>query len=206
MPRRQLTNEERELSKKRRLEKERERQRARRLNPEFRAKERARNTVAKRLSRAKSITNTSIKNWIYNTNSRQKCLITPIIKEQQEDLVELNSLKKEQERERKRLRRLDPNYRTRERARNTALKRISRQKMYSIQEYSTLSEAVSDSDNTNCGVEINKVIDCECCGDPISSDHVCFSNILSVELSETDFSTDNFEKINNDSTSYHFTY
>lgn len=55
MPRRLLTDEQREQSRKRRLERDRERQRKRRLDPELRAIERGRNTVAKRLSRAKSL-------------------------------------------------------------------------------------------------------------------------------------------------------
>lgn len=55
MPRRQLTDEQREQSRIRRLERDRERQRKRRLDPELRAIERGRNTVAKRLSRAKGL-------------------------------------------------------------------------------------------------------------------------------------------------------
>jgi len=55
MPRRQLTDEQREQSRKRRLERDRERQRKRRLDPELRAIERGRNTVAKRLSRARGL-------------------------------------------------------------------------------------------------------------------------------------------------------
>lgn len=55
MPRRLLTEEQREQSRKRRLERDRERQRKRRLDPELRAIERRRNTVAKRLSRAKCL-------------------------------------------------------------------------------------------------------------------------------------------------------
>jgi len=55
MPRRQLTDEQREQSRKRRLERDRERQRKRRLDPVLRAIERGRNTVAKRLSRAKNL-------------------------------------------------------------------------------------------------------------------------------------------------------
>lgn len=53
MPRKQLTDEQREQSRKRRLERDRERQRKRRLDPVLRAIERGRNTIAKRLSRAK---------------------------------------------------------------------------------------------------------------------------------------------------------
>lgn len=55
MPRRQLTDEQREQSRKRRLERDRDRQRKRRLDPELRAIERGRNTVAKRISRAKGL-------------------------------------------------------------------------------------------------------------------------------------------------------
>lgn len=55
MPRRLLTKEQREQSRTSRLERERERQRRRRLDPEFRAIERARNTIAKRISRAKGL-------------------------------------------------------------------------------------------------------------------------------------------------------
>lgn len=55
MPRRPLTNEQREQSRKRRLERDRERQRKRRLDPELRAIERGKNTIAKRLSRAKGL-------------------------------------------------------------------------------------------------------------------------------------------------------
>lgn len=53
MPRRPLTDEQREQSRKHRLECDRERQRKRRLNPVLRAIEQGRNTVAKRVSRAK---------------------------------------------------------------------------------------------------------------------------------------------------------
>lgn len=53
MPRRPLTDEQREQSRKRRLERDRERQRKRRLDPELRAIERGKNTIAKRLSRSK---------------------------------------------------------------------------------------------------------------------------------------------------------
>lgn len=55
MPRKQLTDEQREQSRKRRLERDRERQRKRRLDPVLRAIERGRNTIAKRLSRAKCL-------------------------------------------------------------------------------------------------------------------------------------------------------
>lgn len=61
MPRRLLTDEQREQSRKRRLERDRERQRKKRLNPELRAIERGRNTVAKRLSRAKGLYGDNIK-------------------------------------------------------------------------------------------------------------------------------------------------
>lgn len=55
MPRKPLTDEQREQSRKRRLERDRERQRRRRLDPELRAIERGKNTIAKRLSRAKGL-------------------------------------------------------------------------------------------------------------------------------------------------------
>lgn len=60
MPRRPLTEEQREQSRKRRLERDRERQRKRRLDPELRAIERGKNTIAKRLSRARSLYNDNI--------------------------------------------------------------------------------------------------------------------------------------------------
>lgn len=37
-------------------------------------------------------------------------------------------------------------------------------------------------------------MNCECCGEPIESDHVCFSNILSVELHEIDVSSNSTTK------------
>lgn len=55
MPRKKLSDEQREQSRNRRLERDRERKRKRRLDPELRAIERGKNTVAKRLSRAKSL-------------------------------------------------------------------------------------------------------------------------------------------------------
>jgi hypothetical protein len=55
MPRRPLTDEQREQSRKRRLERDRERQRKRRLDPVLRAIERGKNTIAKRLSRSKGL-------------------------------------------------------------------------------------------------------------------------------------------------------
>lgn len=67
MPRRQLTDEQRELSKKRRLERDRERQRKRRSDPELRAIEREKNTIAKRMSRAKFSYDNS-NNILYSTN------------------------------------------------------------------------------------------------------------------------------------------
>lgn len=42
-----------------------------------------------------------------------------------------------------------------------------------------------------------QVDNCECCGEPIESDHVCFSNILSVELHEIDVSNSTIKKIDN---------
>lgn len=43
------------------------------------------------------------------------------------------------------------------------------------------------------------MVNCECCGEPIESDHVCFSNILSVDFYEADVSNSNLEKVTNDS-------
>lgn len=61
MPRKLLTDEQREQSKQRRLERDRERQRIRRLDPQLRAIERGKNTVAKRLSRAKGLYDDNIR-------------------------------------------------------------------------------------------------------------------------------------------------
>lgn len=167
MPRRPLTDEQREQSRKHRLERDRERQRKRRLDPVLRAIERGRNTVAKRLSRAKGLYYDNIDMLKANIGSNK---ITSIIDEKEvEDLEEHNRLKKQKEKERQRKRRMDPEFRAKERERNKILKRISRQKRYYSQE----------------------VLNCECCGEPGESDHVCFSNILSVELHEIDVSSDN---------------
>jgi len=65
MPRRPLTDEQREQSRKRRLERDRERQRKRRLDPELRAIERGKNTIAKRLSRSKVLYGDNI-NTLYS--------------------------------------------------------------------------------------------------------------------------------------------
>jgi hypothetical protein len=62
MSRKLLTDEQREQSRKRRLECDRERQRRRRLDPESRAIERGKNTIAKRLSRAKGLYEDKINN------------------------------------------------------------------------------------------------------------------------------------------------
>lgn len=72
MPRKQLTNEQREQSRTRRLERERERQRKRRLDPEFRAIEQARNTIAKRLSRAKDLYENNIDRLLLEANNENK--------------------------------------------------------------------------------------------------------------------------------------
>lgn len=76
MPRRLLTEEQREQSKKRRLERDRERQRKRRSDPELRAIEREKNTIAKRMSRAKySFDNSN--NILYSANI-DSCKIVPL--------------------------------------------------------------------------------------------------------------------------------
>lgn len=63
------------------------------------------------------------------------------------DLEERNRLKKEKEKERQRKKRMDPEFRAKERARNTALKRISRQKSYYTREYNSWSYNVSNQTN-----------------------------------------------------------
>jgi len=173
MPRRLLTDEQREQSRKRRLERDRERQRKRRLDPELRAIERGKNTVAKRLSRAKGLYDDNI-DRLFSESSIDCSKITSLLDEKEIiDLEVQNRLKKERERERQRKRRMNPEFRAKERARNRILKRISRQKNY----YS------------------RKVINCECCGEPVESDHVCFSNILSVELHEVDVSNNTAKNV-----------
>lgn len=69
MPRKLLTDEQREQSRKRRLERDRERQRKRRLDPELRAIERGKNTVAKRASRAKGLYDDNIDRFYSKANS-----------------------------------------------------------------------------------------------------------------------------------------
>lgn len=69
MPRKPLTEEQREQSRKRRLERDRERQRKRRLDPELRAIERRKNTIAKRLSRARSLYDDNIKKLYSKANN-----------------------------------------------------------------------------------------------------------------------------------------
>lgn len=59
-------------------------------------------------------------------------------------MEERNRLKKEKEKERQRKRRMDPEFRAKERARNTLLKRISRQKNYISREYNLWSYNVSN--------------------------------------------------------------
>jgi len=68
MPRRPLTDEQREQSRKRRLERDRERQRKRRLDPELRAIERGKNTIAKRLSRSKELYGDNIDKFYSEAN------------------------------------------------------------------------------------------------------------------------------------------
>lgn len=160
MPRRQLTNEQREQSRKRRLERDRERQRRRRLDPQLRAIERGRNTVAKRLSRAKGLYDDNIR--LYSKDNigcnkimslRNNIIIVYLLKHDVNfnqkyfrleekymlDIEEQNELKKEREKERQRKRRMDPEFRAKERVRNRTLKRISRQKNYYIQKVQYLS-------------------------------------------------------------------
>ncbi|XP_015379547.1 PREDICTED: RNA-binding protein 25-like [Diuraphis noxia] len=173
MPRRPLTDEQREQSRKRRLERDRERQRKRRLDPELRAIERGKNTIAKRLSRSKVLNGDNI-NKLYSEANIDCSRMTSML--DNEDIIglkDLNRLKKERDKERQRQRRMDPEFRAKERARNRILKRIARQKSYYTLE----------------------VVNCECCGEPIESDHVCFSNILSVELHEIDISHSTIKKL-----------
>ncbi|VVC28245.1 Hypothetical protein CINCED_3A005178 [Cinara cedri] len=150
MPRRQLTDEQREQSRIRRLERDRERQRKRRLNPELRAIERGKNTIAKRLSRAKGFYDTNTNRLFSETNIDCSKITSLFGEVEMVDLAEHNRLRKEREKERQRKRRMDPEFRAKERARNSLLKRIARQK-----NYFTLEE-----------------MNCECCGEPIESDHV----------------------------------
>lgn len=170
MPRRPLTDEQREQSRKRRLERDRERQRKRRLDPELRAIERGKNTIAKRLSRSKGLYSDNIDKLYSEANiSKMTSLLDNV---NIVDLEDLNRIKKERDKERQRQRRMDPEFRAKERARNRVLKRIARQKSYYTLE----------------------VVNCECCGEPIESDHVCFSNILSVELHEIDVTNSTIKK------------
>jgi hypothetical protein len=175
MPRRPLTDEQREQSRKRRLERDRERQRKRRLDPELRAIERGKNTIAKRLSRSKGLYGDNIDKLYSEANIDCSKITSLLDNEDNVDLEDLNRLKKERDKERQRQRRMDPEFRAKERARNRILKRIARQKSYYTLE----------------------VLNCECCGEPIESDHVCFSNILSVELHEIDVTSSTIKKVIN---------
>lgn len=128
MPRRPLTDEQREQSRKRRLERDRERQRKRRLDPELRAIERGKNTIAKRLSRSKGLYSDNIDKLYSEANiSKMTSLLDNV---NIVDLEDLNRIKKERDKERQRQRRMDPEFRAKERARNRVLKRIARQKSY----------------------------------------------------------------------------
>ncbi|CAI6342641.1 unnamed protein product [Macrosiphum euphorbiae] len=175
MPRRPLTDEQREQSRKRRLERDRERQRKRRLDPELRAIERGKNTIAKRLSRSKGLYSDNIEKLCSEANIDCSKITSLLNNEDNVDLEDLNRLKKERDKERQRQRRMDPEFRAKERARNRILKRIARQKSFYTLE----------------------VLNCECCGEPIESDHVCFSNILSVELHEIDVTNSTIKKVMN---------
>ncbi|XP_025419246.1 uncharacterized protein LOC112689651 [Sipha flava] len=171
MSRKLLTDEQREQSRKRRLECDRERQRRRRLDPESRAIERGKNTIAKRLSRAKGLYEDKINNLfsLPNMNCNNLSLFH---KKKFVDLEKHNQLKKEREKEKQHKRRMNPEFRTREHARNKILKIIARQKRYYVGE----------------------VVSCDCCGEPIESDHICFSNILSIELYKIDVSNSTIKK------------
>lgn len=58
-------------------------------------------------------------------------------------MEDLNRLKKERDKERQRLRRMDPEFRAKERARNRILKRIARQKSYYTLEVQYFSFIIS---------------------------------------------------------------
>lgn len=150
MPRRLLTDEQWEQSKKHRLERDCERQRKRCLDPQLRAIERGRNTVAKRLSRAKGLYDDNIRLYskanigcnkimslwhniiILNFLKHDVNFNKKYFRLEEKDILDIEEqdrLKKERQRKRE----IDPEFRAKERVRNRILKRISRQKNYYIQ-------------------------------------------------------------------------